>query len=65
MTSKIQLGLRVPPEVAERFRNLAWATGLSVNELIEDIAIKELERREAKYEKQNGQPVPQRPQPKR
>jgi predicted DNA-binding protein len=61
--NKVQVGIRLPPEIIERLRNLVWATGHEggVNNIIEDAAVAALERLEAKYQKENGVPVPVRP----
>jgi hypothetical protein len=62
--NKVQVNVRLDPRVAERIKNLAWASGDAVNAIIEAGALKELERRERAYEKEHGQPVPIRPKAK-
>jgi predicted DNA-binding protein len=64
--NKCQIGVRLPPEMIERLRNLIWATGAEggVNRIIEEATAAALERLEKKYEKENGRPVPTRPSAK-
>lgn len=64
--NKVSVGIRFPPEVIERLRNLVWATGLAggVNGIIEEATIKALDRLEAQYAKQHGKSVPTRPNAK-
>src|SRR4029077_1100946 len=60
--NKCQIGVRLPPEMIERLRNLVWATGLEggINGIIEEAAAAALERLEEKKGEEKGRPGPAR-----
>jgi hypothetical protein len=62
--NQVQVNVRLDPLIAERIKNLAWATGDAVNAIIAAGALKELERRERAYESEHGGKVPVRPRAK-
>lgn len=61
--NKCQIGIRFPPDIVERLRNLVWATQIEggINGIVEQATLRALEKLEAEYLRVNNKPVPTRP----
>lgn len=61
---KVQQNLRLAPELSERLKNIAWATGVPIQAILEEATLAAVEKRERQYQKEHGTAVPARPNAK-